>query len=95
MICSSSAPSSVGSSCASVLVSDGAGVLALRGEWVGGVCHETTARAARLEQGVLVALKRIWFSELRGTPVFRHGVVSAVATPLQEKGQKDGVRGGA
>ena len=37
MICSGSAPSSVGSSCASVLVSDGAGVLALRGEWVGGV----------------------------------------------------------
>ena len=37
MICSGSAPSSVGSSWASVLVSDGAGVLALRGEWNGGV----------------------------------------------------------
>ena len=37
LICSGSAPSSVGSSWASVLVSDGAGVLALRGEWVGGV----------------------------------------------------------
>ena len=37
LICSGSAPSSVGSSLASVLVSDGAGVLVLRGEWVGGV----------------------------------------------------------
>ena len=37
MICLGLAPSSVGSSCASVLVSEGAGVLALKGEWVGGV----------------------------------------------------------
>ena len=37
MICSGSAPSSVGSSWASVLVLDGAGVLALRGEGSGGV----------------------------------------------------------
>ena len=37
-------------------------------------CHETTARAARLEQGVLVTLKMIGFVVLLGVPVSRHGV---------------------
>ena len=38
-------------------------------------CHETTARAARLEQGFLVTLKWIGFSELRGERGFLLGGV--------------------
>ena len=36
-------------------------------------CHETTARAARLEQAILVTLKTFGFSGLRGVLVSLHG----------------------
>ena len=58
-------------------------------------CHETTARAARLEQGVPATLKWIGFSVLRGERGSQLDAVSTVATPLQEKGQRGVVRGEA
>ena len=56
LICSGSAPSSVGSSRASVLVSDGAGVLALRGERVGGV-GALSSWIVRLADAKIVAIR--------------------------------------
>ena len=54
-------------------------------------CHETTARAARLEQGVLVTLRWIGFSELRGERGSQLGAVSTVATLPQVKGPRGSV----
>ena len=54
-----------------------------------------TARAARLEQGVLVTLKMTAFSGLRGVQGSRHGAAVTVATLPLEKGPKDCVRGEA
>ena len=58
-------------------------------------CHETMARAARLEQGVPVMLRWIGFFGLQDAQGSRHGVVSVVATLLREKGQRDSVLGEA
>ena len=52
-------------------------------------------RAARLEWGVQVTLKRIGFSELRGELVSRRDAVSVAATLPQMRGQKGVIRGGA
>ena len=52
-------------------------------------CHETTARAARLEQGILVALKWIRFAELRAERVSLLDVVGVAATLPRVKGPKD------
>ena len=49
-------------------------------------CHETTARAARLERRVLVALMWLEFSGLRGERGCQHGVAEAAATlPLEKE----------
>ena len=61
----------------------------------GGSCHETTACAARLEQGILVTLTWIGFSGLQDEPGSQRGVASTVATLPQVKGQKDGELGEA
>ena len=58
-------------------------------------CHETTARAARLERGVSVTLRQIGFSGLLDVPGSQHDVASAAATPLRTKGQRGFVLGGA
>ena len=58
-------------------------------------CHETTARAARLERGLLVTLKWIGFVELQDAQGFRPGVVLAVATLPRVKGLRDFVLGEA
>ena len=58
-------------------------------------CHETTARAARLEQGVPVALMWIGLVGLRGEQGSQHDAVSTVATLPRAKGQRDYAHGGA
>ena len=50
------------------------------------MCHETTARAARLEQGVLVTLVKP-VSNVRVFQGFRHGTREGCATLPQMKGQ--------
>ena len=65
---------------------------------VGGVhvhCHETTAHAARLEQGVPVALRWIEFVGLQDELGFQHSAVLAAATLPQMKGQRDCAHGKA
>ena len=57
-------------------------------------CHETTARAARLEQGVLVTLVQL-ASNARVFLGYRRGTLEGSATPLQMKGRMGFVRGGA
>ena len=54
-----------------------------------------TARAARLEQGILVTLGKIEFVGLLDVRGSQHDVASAGATPLLEKGQRGFVLGGA
>ena len=51
-------------------------------------CHETTARAARLERGDQVMLGWIGFVVLRGELGFQRDAVSIAATLLQTKGQR-------
>ena len=58
-------------------------------------CHETTAHAARLEQGVPVTLRRLGFSGLRDVQVSRRDAAVTAATPLPKKGQKGCVLGEA
>ena len=55
------------------------------------LCHETTARAARLERMGLVTLLRIGFSGLQDAPGSRHGVASTVATLPWRNGQRGSV----
>ena len=54
-------------------------------------CHETTACAAQLEQGVLVTLRWIKFSGLRGELVSQHGVALVAATLPRVKGQRGSI----
>ena len=58
-------------------------------------CHETMARAARLEREVLMTLWKIGFSGLQDGPGSQHGVALVVATLPQRKGQRDSVLGEA
>ena len=58
-------------------------------------CHETTARAARLEQGFPVTLRMIWFSGLLDARGSRRGVAATVATLPRVKGQRGCVFGEA
>ena len=57
-------------------------------------CHETTARAARLEQGFLVTLVRL-VSNASAFQGYRRGILEGFATPLPMKGRKGYVRDGA
>ena len=57
-------------------------------------CHETTARAARLEQGLLVTLVRL-ASNAQVFQGYRHGILEDSATPLLMKGWMGFVRGEA
>ena len=50
-------------------------------------CHETTARAARLEQGFLVTLVRP-VSNVQVSWGFLHNILSGFATLPQLKGQR-------
>ena len=54
-------------------------------------CHETTARAARLEQGNLVTLVRL-VSNARVSQGFRHGILGDSATLPRLKGRRGFVR---
>ena len=56
------------------------------------LCHETTARAARLEQGFPVTLMSIEFVELQDGLGSQLDVVLVVATLPQVKGQRGCVR---
>ena len=49
-------------------------------------CHETTARAARLERKVLMTLERFGFFRLRYVLGSRHDVALVVATLPLKKG---------
>ena len=57
-------------------------------------CHETTARAVRLEQGCSVTLVRL-ASNVRVFRGYRRGTLEGSATPLQGKGRKGFVHGAA
>ena len=59
------------------------------------ICHETTARAARLERSGSVTLWSSSVSELRDVWGFRLDVAEAVATLPLMKGPKGSVRGEA
>ena len=51
-------------------------------------CHETTARAARLEQEILVTLVRL-VSNASVFLEYQLGILKDSATPLLQKGRKD------
>ena len=55
-------------------------------------CHETTARAARLEQGFLVTLVRL-ASNVRGVQGFRLDILEDSATLPPRRGLRDSIRG--
>ena len=57
-------------------------------------CHETTARAARLEQEFLVTLMRL-ASNVQVFQGFRRGSLGDFATLPQMKGRRGFIRGGA
>ena len=57
-------------------------------------CHETTARAARLEQEFLVTLRRL-VSNVPVSRGYRRGSLADSATLLRRKGQRGYVRGEA
>ena len=58
------------------------------------LCHETTARAARLERGFLVTLVRL-VSNAQVSQEYRRDILEGFATLLQMKGQRGSLDGGS